>query len=269
MTPHSNAYEGTARALASVQATGAQMIITGGDLVMDAFATARAMVEQQWTLFHKVFAEHCTVPVEHCLGKHDILGWCKSKAHATGEESDFGYARPLRELKLSSRWRSFDRDGWHFIVLSSVEPDPKDACGYLARLNPQQRAWLEADLAATTLPTVVVSHIPIVSITSSMRGKDQEVAQNTEISGGSMHLDANTIHSMFRTQGKVKLVLSGHMHLIDQCTADGITYACSGAVCGGWWKKDANHCDPTFALIDLYADGSFHYEMRTTEWVIA
>ncbi len=269
MTPNTNAFEGTARALNTVHATGAQMILTGGDLVMDSFATPRAMVDSEWVLFHKVFAEHCTIPVEHCLGNHDILGWCKSKAQATGSESDFGYARALSELKLSSRWRSFDRNGWHFIVLSSVEPDPKDECGYLARLNPQQRAWLQADLAANKLPTVVVSHIPIVSITSSMRGGDQEKAQKTEISGGSMHLDANTIHSMFRKSGHVKLVLSGHMHLIDQCTADGITYACSGAVCGGWWKKNANHCDPTFALIDLFADGTFHYEMRNTEWVIA
>ncbi len=253
-------------AFKSANDEGVQFILTGGDLVMDSFATPREEVNREWELFHKIFAQHCAVPVEHCLGNHDVFGWCKSKSKQTGTENDYGYARALRELKLDGRWRSFDRAGWHFIVLSSVEPDPADECGYLAFLNEAQRAWLEADLAATTLPTVVVSHVPIVTITPSMRGESQRAARKTEIPGGLVHLDASEVHGIFRRSGRVRLVLSGHTHLIDRCVADGVTYACSGAVCGGWWKPTETYCDPCFALIDLMQDGSFNYTIKPTGW---
>lgn len=269
MTTEHNAAQGTARALATAQGEGISMILTGGDLVMDSFATKRATVDAEWALFHKTFDEHCKVPVEHCLGNHDVFGWCKAKSGLDGSEPDYGYARAMAETKLASRWRSFDRNGWHFIVLSSVEHDPKDECGYLAQINPEQRAWLEKDLAANTLPTVVVSHIPIVTITPSIRGESSVKNQQTIISGGLVHLDAADIHKMFRKSGRVKLVLSGHTHLVDRCTADGVTYACSGAICGGWWKKNATYCDPCYALIDLKTDGSFEYQLRPTGWTIA
>ena len=81
-----------------------------------------------------------------------------------------------------------------------------------------------------------------------------------------MHLDAAPIHGLFRKSGKVKLVLSGHTHLIDRCEVDGVTYCCSGAVCGGWWKPHKTYCEPTWALIDLMADGSFRYEIKPTGW---
>jgi len=266
ITPDRDSEPGMIKAFESAHAEKIEMILTGGDLIMDSYATRRAQVDREWTLLHKLFAEHCKVPVEHCLGNHDVFGWCRTKADAKGDEPDFGYARPLAELKLSSRWRSFDRNGWHFIVLSSVELDPTDECKYLGKLNDEQRAWLEADLAKNTLPTVVVSHIPIVTITPHIRGETEVRAKETTISGGFVHLDAAPIHGIFRRSGKVKLVLSGHTHLIDRCEADGVTYACSGAVCGGWWKPTKTYCDPCYALIDLMDDGSFRYEIKPTGW---
>jgi len=267
ITPDRPSEPGMKQAFETAQADGIEMILTGGDLIMDSFATKREQVDREWALLHKLFREHCRVPVEHCLGNHDIFGYCLSKAGLKGDESDFGYARALSELKLAARWRSFDRNGWHFVVLSSVERDPKDECGYLAYLTDEQRAWLEADLAATKLPTVVVSHVPIITVTPAVRGGETERKNDqTVISGGLVHLDAPTVHGVFRKAGNVKLVLSGHTHLIDRCVADGVTYCCSGAVCGGWWKPHKTYCEPTYALIDLFADGSFDYAIKPTGW---
>ncbi len=266
ITPDRDSEPGMKKAFETAQADGIEMILTGGDLIMDSFATKRAQVDREWALLHQLFAEHCKVSVEHCLGNHDILGWCRSKAEMKGDEPDFGYARALAELKLAERWRSFDRNGWHFIVLSSVEPDPNDECKYLGRLNPEQRAWLEADLARNTLPTVVVSHIPIVTITPVIRGENVRRERETVVTGDYVHLDSNDIHALFRKSGTVKLVLSGHTHLIDRCEADGVTYACSGAVCGGWWKPTKTYCDPCYALVDLMSDGSFKLEVKPTGW---
>ncbi len=269
ITPDRQSEPGMKVAFDTAQAEGIEMILTGGDLIMDAFAAKRAQVDREWALLHKIFAAHCKVPVEHCLGNHDIFGYCLSKAELNGDEVDFGYARPLAELKLPARWRSFDRNGWHFIVLSSVERDPNDECGYLAYLTDEQRGWLEADLAATKLPTVVVSHVPIVSVTGAVRDGSNVKAGKTELSGGLIHLDAGPVHGIFRKAGNVKLVLSGHTHLVDRCVADGVTYCCSGAVCGGWWKPTTTYCDPTYALIDLFVDGSFEYRIKPTGWTNA
>ena len=266
ITPDRDSEPGMKLAFAAAQADGIEMILTGGDLVMDSYATRRETVDREWALFHRIFAEHCKVPVEHCLGNHDVFGICRERSLEKGTEPDFGYARPLAELKLASRWRSFDRNGWHFIVLSSVEPDPDSECSYLAKLVPEQRAWLEADLANTTLPTVVVSHIPIVTVTPHIRGEAEVKAKETTIAGSFVHLDAAPIHGLFRKSGKVKLVLSGHTHLIDRCEADGVTYCCSGAVCGGWWKPSKTYCDPCYALVDLMDDGGFSWQVRPTGW---
>jgi 3',5'-cyclic AMP phosphodiesterase CpdA len=266
ITPDRPSEAGMQQAFKVAHADGIEMILTGGDLIMDSYASKRAQVDREWELFHRLFREHCKVPVEHCLGNHDIMGFCRSKAEMSGDEADFGYKRPLAELALAERWRSFDRNGWHFIVLSSVEADPDNECSYLAKLNDAQRAWLEADLAKNTLPTVVVSHIPIVTVTPHIRGEADVKAKQTTISGGLVHLDAAPIHGLFRKSGAVKLVLSGHTHLIDRCEADGVTYCNSGAVCGGWWKPHKTYCEPTFALIDLFRDGSFRYELKPTGW---
>ena len=107
----------------------------------------------------------------------------------------------------------------------------------------------------------------IVSVTPLMHGSGYRGKDNRgTISGGLMHLDAQPIHQLFRTSRRVKLVLSGHMHLIDRCEADGVTYCCDGAVCGGWWKADPNHAPPCYGLVDLFDDGSFEHRVVEYGW---
>ncbi|MBL9121256.1 MAG: metallophosphoesterase [Phycisphaerae bacterium] len=261
--------EGFAAALDHVQAKGqaAEMILTGGDLVFDSSETSLGEARDRWDLFNRILKERCRIPVEHCLGNHDVWGWCTAKCGSRGDEAEYGTGLARAQLKLGSEWRSFDRAGWHFIVLNSISPDPKSGCGYLARLNEAQRAWLDQDLAATSLPTVVVAHAPIMSISPAMSGKDLATADNVnQVSGGLLHLDGASLHQVFRKSGRVKLVLSGHLHQIDRCEAHGITYCCDGAVCGGWWKANANHAPPSYALIDLHPDGSFDHRVLEYGW---
>jgi len=96
ITPDRDSEPGMKLAFETAQADGIEMILTGGDLIMDSFATKREQVDREWALLHKLFREHCRVPVEHCLGNHDIFGYCLSKAGLKGDESDFGYARAFR-----------------------------------------------------------------------------------------------------------------------------------------------------------------------------
>lgn len=267
-----NAPQGFAAALAHVQAApqSAELIVTGGDLVFDSSETALGVARDRWDLFKRMLKEHCRLPIEHCLGNHDVWGWCSTKCGSHGKEAEYGTALARSELGLAGEWQSFDRGGWHFVLLNSIAPDPANECGYLALVSEAQFEWLSADLAATKLPTVVVSHAPIVSITPLMRGSNYRGADNKgTVSGGLMHLDSQRLHKLFRASGRVRLVLSGHMHLIDRCEADGVTYCCDGAVCGGWWKADANHAAPTYGLTDLFDDGTFDHRVIEYGWTNA
>jgi 3',5'-cyclic-AMP phosphodiesterase len=58
----------------------------------------------------------------------------------------------------------------------------------------------------------------------------------------------------------VKLCLSGHTHLVDRLDYTGVSYFCNGAVSGAWWKGAWQGCEPGYALVNLYDDGSFERE---------
>ncbi|MEW6252818.1 MAG: metallophosphoesterase [Planctomycetota bacterium] len=62
------------------------LILTGGDLVMDAFEAGFDRTKLQWELFTRILKDECGTPVEHCLGNHDIWGWNRKKSGATGDE---------------------------------------------------------------------------------------------------------------------------------------------------------------------------------------
>ncbi len=264
--PERRSPEGAAKALEAAADTQPDLILTGGDLIYDSFATTKARADEQWRIFKELMAAS-PVRVEHCLGNHDLWGWHKEKSGATGEEPDYGMRKALDELGLASSWRSFDLGGWHFVVLDSVASD--GGSGYLGRILAPQREWLEADLAANTLPTLVVSHIPILSVTPLVWQQDYDRGNHGRVAGSEMHLDGRSLHRLFRENGRVKICVSGHMHMTDACEIDGIAYLNNGAVCGAWWKPDPEYCEPSFAAIDLRPDGSFTRRMLPTGWVNA
>src|SRR5690606_23551047 len=118
-------------------------------------------------------------------------------------------------LGLEKPYRSYDRNGWHFIVLDSVFP--KATGGYTARLDDEQFEWLKGDLASvkSTTPIMVTSHIPIIAACPMFDG-DNEKSGNWQVPGAWMHIDARRIKDEFRKHANIKLCISGHIHLIDQ-----------------------------------------------------
>jgi Icc protein len=65
---------------------------------------------------------------------------------------------------------------------------------------------------------------------------------------------------------RVKLCLSGHLHMVDRVEFLGITFICNGSVCGRWWGGPYAQFPEGFGVIDLFADGTFNYEYRTFGW---
>lgn len=265
--PELHAAEGFAKALRHVQSQKdrPELILFGGDHVMDSMAQDDARTDLQWKLFHSVYNSECSLPHESCIGNHDVWGWTKSKAQTTGSEPNYGKQRACDELKLSGRYRSFNTAGWHIVILDSIYPKEES---YRGLLDEEQFAWLEDDLKAnTTAPILVMSHIPLFSITPFI-----DIALNDElnykISGSSVHGDSNRFRTLVKSHPNVKIALSGHTHLIDRVDYNGVSYLCGGAVSGAWWRGPNGHgdCAEGYSLLDLYEDGSFDHEYAAYGW---
>lgn len=263
--PERRAGEGLAACLRHVQSLPdrPELIITGGDHVMDAFAAKEARAKQQWDLWARVLKDECSLPVESCLGNHDIWGWNKKRSGATGDEPNWGKAWTTEALRISGRYRSFDRAGWHMVFLDSVFPNGDS---YLAKLDDEQFEWLSGDLAAVdpATPVMIVSHIPILSIAVLSFGKPERT--DNVINPMLMHTDAGRLQNLFLKHPNVRLCISGHLHLVDRCEYDGVTYLCNGAVCGNWWKGPHQRCQEGYAVIDLFDDGTFEREYVAYGW---
>lgn len=261
--PERKAGEGMAETLKQVNSLKDKpdLILTGGDHIMDAFGAGYDRVKTQWDLYSKVLKAENSLPLEPCIGNHDVWSFAKREGEEAAKE---GKKWAMESLGLTSRYRSFDRKGWHFVVLDSTFPHE---AGYKGKLDEDQFEWLTEDLAKTpsTTPILILSHIPIICFCAVFDG-DNEKSGDWQVPGAWMHIDARRIKDLFAKHPNIKTAISGHIHLIDRVDYNGISYYCNGAVCGGWWGGSYQECAPGFALMDLYTDGRVECQYVPTGW---
>jgi Icc protein len=261
--PELNAPAGLAKCLRHLQGQKDQpsFIMSGGDLIFDALHQPKERVEMQWDIWQQAFKNDNSLPVEYCIGNHDCWG--------LGQKEDplYGKKYAMEKMGLSTPYRSFNKAGWHFIVLDSIQPKT-DGSWYTCRLDDEQFNWLQQDLAKTpaSTPAIIISHVPIVSAAAVVAGNNFREGQGYVIGPGLMHTDSPRLIEVFNKYPNIKLCLSGHIHLYEQVFYNGITYISNGAVCGNWWKGIHYKTDNGYALLNLYDDGSFDNSYITYGW---
>lgn len=271
--PERAAAQGLAAALRHAQSIDdpAQFIVTGGDLVMDAFEADEARARLQWDLFTNVLRSECSLPVDHCLGNHDFWGGHKRNSRTRGDESRWGTGWAREALGLAADHHAFERGGWKFVVLDSVRADAVagKGDGYTAHLDEAQFAWLTQQLASTpaATPVVVVSHVPLLTVTVAASDAKRSKNNAVTIPGDLMHSDTARVAALWRQHPNVKLCLSGHIHQIDRVEYRGVTYICDGAVSGAWWKGPNAGFPEGYGLVDLFDDGTFDWRYVPYGWV--
>lgn len=263
--PERNAGEGFAQALRSLDKLNPKpdLLITGGDHVFDAMAQTPERCKVVWDLYQKVLMDNTSLPVRPVLGNHDVAGWNDPKKFAK-DLPGFGKVMTLERLGLDKPYYSFDAGGWHFCMLDSVAlVDP----GYRGRFDPEQMEWLKADLEKTgkDTPVCFVSHIPVLSV--GIFFFDNKIEdKNRLISNALLHCDTADVMKLIKPYRNVKLLMSGHLHLVDRCDYDGRTYLCNGAVSGAWWKGPHQQFAEGYGIVDFYPDGSFENQYATYGW---
>ncbi len=265
--PEKGAGEGLAMCLRHVQALADKpdLILQGGDAVMEALNVDAARADVQADVLRRVLKAECSLPIEHCIGNHDIWGIDKIKSKTTGRERNWGKKWAMDLYGLNARYRTFDRAGWRFIVLDSTFITER---GYKAKLDEEQFSWLQRTLAVTDkkMPVLVLSHIPILTACAYFDGENEK-SGDWVVPGAWMHIDARAIKNLFTKYPNVKVCLSGHIHLVDRVDYLGVSYVCNGAVCAGWWGGPNQECREGYGLVDLYDDGTFENQYVEYGWV--
>jgi len=125
-----------------------------------------------------------------------------------------GYTRESVEMfqrEIGPTYHSFDRDGWHFVLLDTGNE------AHYGTLGGEQEAWLGKDLEKSRgmKGTFVALHVPIAA---------DEMEGWLEMDKG----ERDRLHALFRANN-VKAVFQGHVHTYELCIRDGIRYVLTGS----------------------------------------
>lgn len=239
------AVEGTTKAYEAIMALKPDLVIHGGDIVLDALKADQETAQKQYDLYVNKLEPLITAPFYHTLGNHDVFGWL-SLPNPNPEPPLYG--KKMYEKYFGPRYYSFNYKHCHFVVLDSIalgRPLPKEAT-YYGFIDQAQLDWLKQDLKeiAPSQPVIVVTHIPTINALSSLYGLKSEVAATP---AGDIVLK-HQVSNFPQLFGEVlkgynfKLALAGHYHTYEevhwQTNAHNALFVVGGSVCGEWWKGD-------------------------------
>jgi 3',5'-cyclic AMP phosphodiesterase CpdA len=243
-----------------------ELILNTGDCVFETLFADRIRTQTQWDVWNAVIKNECSIPIQHCLGNHDIWGWSQRSG---GKPTDKGYGKQwaLDALGLAKPYHAFDFGTWRIIMLDSVQPAKEGV--WETRLDDEQFAWLENELKSTHQPVLIGSHIPIVSPAVFLDpGKIGGTPEAPALAIRRCHMDVKRIGTLFtKYRGVVKLCISGHLHETDRAEFLGTTFLNNPAVCGDWWKGlHRGIWGEMYTLLDLHPDGTFDVEYVDYGW---
>jgi 3',5'-cyclic-AMP phosphodiesterase len=128
----------TRRALQAGLGYRPDLVVQGGDAIMDALYANKADTAAQWATHQRIY-KGLRTPVAHVVGNHD----CWTGPGSTGDPLG-GKVWTLREFGLPSSWYALRLGAWKLIVLDSIELT--GGGGYVGRLGDEQTAWLRREL---------------------------------------------------------------------------------------------------------------------------
>ena len=255
LQPELEAGKGFRKAIDMVNQLKPDFVITGGDLIMDALETGYSRADSLYRMYGR-FSAHFSMPVYNTIGNHDILGWSGGSGIPPSHPL---FGKGMYVKRLGRTFYSFDYGGWHFIVLDSVERGTDR--GYTGRIDKQQLEWIRKDLSMLKrdTPIAVSTHIPLVSVIPQLReGPGKGISPSEMVANSREVLELFGGHDL-------RLVLQGHLHLIEEIKVGGTTYITAGAVSGKWWRGDRRGVEEGFALIRF--DGrEFDWEYIDFGW---
>jgi 3',5'-cyclic AMP phosphodiesterase CpdA len=256
LQPERHAPEGFNRCIENVNAANPDFVITGGDLIMDALGQTYGRADSLYQMYIEA-SEKFNMPVYNTMGNHEIFGIYKKSGVAPTHAE---YDEKMYENRIGERYYSFDHKGWHFIILDSVdETEAGDA--YYGHVDDEQVQWLKNDLQKidSLTPIVVTVHIPMITVFHEiLEGPTTPAGDGLVVTNGKQVLSLFKHHNL-------KLVLQGHLHILEDIHYGNTHYITGGAVCGKWWQGPNYGVEEGYLLVHVNGD-DFGWEYIDYGW---
>lgn len=166
-------------------------------------------------------------PVLHVAGNHDTLHVAVEELCALWGESGGAY-------------RSRDVAGVHFAALHSLETKDRSV-----NLPAEQLDWLRADLAATSLPAIVLVHHPASELRLDGNRWFEHAPHICRIA------ERRQLRRVISDSGKVLAVFNGHAHWNHLDLCDGVPYVTLQSLTENLDDDAPGRAARAFALCDL------------------
>ncbi|MCG9895284.1 MAG: metallophosphoesterase [Fimbriimonadaceae bacterium] len=249
--------------LENLVARGPDLVILGGDLVMNAAGADRARADALYDTLLEALAILDPIPWVPILGNTDPWGWNQKSSGVCPADALYGKALAVERLGCGSLFRSVKLAGWELLCLDSLQLGGR--FGYQAAITGEQRNWLDQRLNEDReTPVAVFSHVPFLPGPASMFGMDifrSDKYGKWPLPEHQIHVDAWELWRGFVDSGRVRLTFSGHCHNFERIDYQGITAFSANAFSGAWWRGPHLGSPPGCLWVTLGADGSWDVEM--------
>jgi 3',5'-cyclic AMP phosphodiesterase CpdA len=231
-----------ARAARAVNHQCPELVIAGGDLISEGFESEPVTAARHWQTYLQMH-QAIEAPVEPVLGNHDLV----AARPVRGQPSPDPRQVFRHHFGLSSTFRSFDANGYHIILLDTIEVSSAGEPPYTGRVDGEQLRWLEADLARidSGQPIIIVSHMPLMTAFYQATAGATTAALVDRVV-----VNSRQVLQLFEGHNLV-LVLQGHLHVNELLRWQSTTFITGGALCGGWWSGPWHGTEAGFGVVTL------------------
>jgi Icc protein len=239
-----DAIAGFEKVLDTVNSLKPDFILTGGDLIMDALGQPYSRADSLYNLYQEEIRK-AEEPVYNTMGNHEIYGiYRRSGADPDNPE----YGEKMFEKRIGPSYYSFMHKGWKFMILNSIEDTKKNS--YVGLIDSVQVEWIKEELKNTPseAPIVISTHIPFISV-MTQRYSGSTVANDSSL----IVYNSKAVLDLFRDHN-LKLVLQGHLHILEDICYEGVHYITGGAVSGAWWRGPYLGCEEGFLWLTFTGD---------------
>ena len=202
----------------------------------------------------------------HVIGNHEMDG-------GTSLE------KALEYRNMKSSYYSFNKNGFHFIVLDGNDKKNPEVKGYQQFIGTEQVQWLKADLEKAEGPVVIFSHQGLAHYNSA--DQDYGVENYKQIQ------EMLEAHNAQHPKNKVIGCFNGHTHYDYAENINGIWYITITSMSYHWlgdnyvhiryseevdknfkWiKYTAPFKEPLFTTVEISSKGTIKIAGKKTEWV--
>ena len=204
------------------------------------------------------------------------------KFHVIGNhETDGGHTleQALEVRKMKNSFYSFDKCGFHFVVLDGNDKKDDNVKGFRQFIGKPQMEWLEDDLAKAAYPVVIFSHQGLVTY--------QGAEADYGIENGDQVQKIIEDHNTENPRKRVIACFNGHTHWDYVEKINEIWYIHINSMAYNWlgdsytkiryskevdqnfkWiKYTAPYKDPLFTTVVISTKGWIKISGKKTEWV--